>query len=690
MKKNTILFLAVAMWSLTLSAQDSEYFGAGNDTGVIVTTSHNADNTPGQNTINGSGMDAALMETSRFLSQATFGSTIDEITRVTNMGFEAYLDEQFELEPNYLTDDIWTIWETILELNSEYFNVALANYIFELAESYDGSYYDSGSATTFFLDSIYDIQGNLIRVDTSTIALSDEDVEFFREIYAQDQFGPYALHFNYAWWDNMMKGNDQLRQRMAYALSQILVISMQSDLGDHAEALAAYYDIMQKHAFGNYRDLLLEVTLSPAMGYYLSHLNNPKAIPEYNVHPDENYAREIMQLFSIGLYMLNPDGSRMQDANGNDIPTYNNADIKELARVFTGLGPGELDPNMEIWWATEAYFGLDLYGMSKTDPLVMYEEWHDQGAKSLLNGLEIPANQGGMADIEMAVDFLFNHPNVGPFVCRQLIQRFVTSNPSPGYIQRVSNVFDNNGSGVRGDMKAVLRAILMDDEARSCDAILNPDHGKLTEPILRLTRMARAMPYVGLLSHFEVEVDNWSYDGIEYNQVYEVITDDLTHWNSGFEYIRQLRQFPLGAPTVFNFYLPDHSPVGEMADRGLVGPEYKIHDSSTSLNYINRLYEFANPWNNQDGSIQWYSYDGDKGVPYTAYTFEGYADMLANDTEALLNHFDILMTQGQMTDATRALIRTFMSESPNWVEPMNNTRAIIYFLLASAEYNVAK
>jgi hypothetical protein len=546
------------------------------------------------------------------------------------------------------------------------------------------------AGTTYFLDSVYNAQGELIRVDTSTIELSDEDVEYFREIYNQNVFGPYALHFNYAWWDNMMKGTDQLRQRMAYALSQILVVSMQSDLGDHAEALAAYYDILQKHAFGNYRDLLLEVTLSPAMGYYLSHLNNPKAIPEYNVHPDENYAREIMQLFSIGLYMLNLDGTRMTDASGNEIPTYNNGDIKEMARVFTGLGPGELDPNMDIWWTDEAYFGLDLYAMSKTDPLIMYEDWHDQGAKSLLNGLEIPANQGGMADIEQAVDFLFNHPNVGPFVCRQLIQRFVKSNPTPEYIARVASVFNDNGNGVRGDLAAVVTAILMDEEARSCDDMLDPDNGKLTEPILRLTRMARALPYVGLKSHFTVEVDNWSYDGISWTQVEDIILTDIDHWNSGFEYTRELRQFPLASPTVFNFYLPDHQPVGEMADRGIVGPEYKIHDSSTALNYVNRVYNFANPWNNQEGSIQWYSYDGEKGVNYTAYLFQPYVDLLAVDAENLLNHLDILLTQGQMTDSTREMVRTFMAQSPNWVEDMNNTRAILYFILSSADYNVAK
>ncbi len=224
------------------------------------------------------------------------------------------------------------------------------------------------------------------------------------------------------------------------------------------------------------------------MGLYLSHLNNPKSNDEENIHPDENFAREAMQLFSIGLYELNPNGTRKLDSFGQDVPTYGQTQIKEFAKIWTGLGISKVLPNM---YTDEPYFGLGIYGSDLTQPMKMYEEEHESGEKELLGGFTVPAGQTGMEDIEDAIDNLFNHPNVGPFIGRRLIQRMVKSNPSPEYIERVTRAFNDNGQGERGDMKAVIKTILLDDEARSCEWISDKSQGMLREPMIRYTNFAR-------------------------------------------------------------------------------------------------------------------------------------------------------------------------------------------------------
>ncbi|MBK9736220.1 MAG: DUF1800 family protein [Saprospiraceae bacterium] len=286
------------------------------------------------------------------------------------------------------------------------------------------------------------------------------------EIYALDNeaYGPWAVHFNYAWWQRNMTNNDLLRQRVAYSLSQILVTSINSDLREWAEALASYYDIFISESFGNYKDILLKVTKHPAMGYYLSHLNNPAEDLPNNIHPDENYAREIMQLFTIGLYKLNPDGTKMLDGNGNPIPTYTNTDIKQLARVFTGMSGSVTLPMM--YCPTVPEFGTDMYCTNKTQPMKMFGWAHQTGSKTFLGhtitGSSFYTDATAMAEVDDAVNFLFNHANTPPFVSYRLIQRLVTSNPSPAYVGRVSAAFINNGQGVRGDMKSIIKAILLD------------------------------------------------------------------------------------------------------------------------------------------------------------------------------------------------------------------------------------
>ena len=655
--------LLCSFFSFPLIGQ--EYFGAGNDNVIVFASGSNGNSMP-SNTVNGSGMNARLMEASRFLSQATFGADYSEIEELSSLDFETWIDRQINLPLNELELAVWENWD-------DYLNVYRSSFDNYLVEYIEGRCY------------LYETD------ETGTVEepeeLTQQEVDELREFYNEDIFGPTALFFNYAWSDNAVTGEDQLRQRMAYALSQILVISSQSTLGDHAESLAAYYDILQRNAFGNFRDILMEITLSPAMAFYLSHLNNPKAIPEENIHPDENYAREIMQLFTIGLYELNLDGTRKQNSAGFDIPTYNNDDIKELARVFTGLGPGSVDPNMDFDYPYTAEFGTGLYVMNKTEPLVMYEDWHDNGSKSALNGLDIPAGQSGMEDIEMTVDYLFNHPNVGPFICKQLIQRFITSNPSDGYVERVSTVFNNNGQGERGDMGAVIKAILLDEEARSCEALQDPLHGKLNEPFLRAMKFIKSIPHFGRRMVIEYQFNSYGCGGID-TTVYEeeILTSDLRYWNNGYNGYEDYKQYPLMAPSVFNFYLPDHQPVGEMTELGLVAPEFKIHDSSSAINYMNHMWMFSNPWYN----ILWYNWHANLGVESVMPDFEELADIYSKSPEDLINHLDIVYTKGQLSDHTRNVMRDFVEDSPSWPEDLQMARTLLYLLLISPDYTIDK
>jgi uncharacterized protein (DUF1800 family) len=287
---------------------------------------------------------------------------------------------------------------------------------------------------------------------------------------------------------------------------------------------------MVKHSVGNFKNLLLDITLHPSMGIYLSHFNNSKTIPERNIHPDENYAREVLQLFTIGLHQLNIDGTLKLDSFKNPMPTYTQKDIKELAKVFTGLSAGRAGqfskPDRPV------NFGFDRYNTDFSTPMAMFEEWHEFGEKSFLN-LYIPSGQKGMKDIEMAIDHIFKHPNVGPFIGKQLIQKLVTSNPSPSYIKKVAETFNNNGQGVRGDMAAVFKAILLHPEARSCEAVLSPTQGKLQEPLVRLFERIR---------NYKVIPDANN----------KIFTDGgSAFWNYD--------QNIMSAPSVFNFYQSTHS-----------------------------------------------------------------------------------------------------------------------------------
>ena len=283
----------------------TDYLGAGHSEGFTVTTSHSMNNASAENTVNGMGMDSRYFAASRFLQHATMGPSeqlIDDLL-ATNSDFDAWIENEFTKPASYLKPEMEAIWDEIV---------------------------------TYYVG-----QG----------------------VDPEELFGPYKLHFDYAYWEILMTSDDYLRHKIAHSLSQILVVSSNSDLRDWGDAMTGYYDILSDHSFGNYRDLLEEVTLSIQMGYYLSHLNNAKENPEANTSPDENYAREIMQLFTIGLYELNPDGTRVTDGNGDPIPTYDQDDIQEFAKVFTGLGSrrnNEIQMNGHILHFSVSIFGPQL------------------------------------------------------------------------------------------------------------------------------------------------------------------------------------------------------------------------------------------------------------------------------------------------------------------------------------------
>lgn len=364
-----------------------------------------------------------------------------------------------------------------------------------------------------------------------------------------------------SFWKQAVTGPDQLRQRMAYALSQIFVISMvDGTVGNEPRAVAAYLDMLGEKGLGNYRDLLEAVSRHPMMGAYLSHLRNQKANAATGRVPDENYAREVMQLFSIGLVELNLDGSPKLGTGGAALETYTPADISGLARVFTGWS-----------WDCPAYPVNGCFsngssgGVSDPDrwfkPMLGYPAFHSTEAKTFL-GTTIAAQTTAdpAASLSAALDRLHNHPNVGPFIGRQLIQRFVTSNPSPAYVTAVAEAFNDNGSGVRGDLKAVLKAVLMHPEARA----QGDTSGKVREPVLRLSAYLRAFPHASDTGHWRVGN-----------------TD-----NAG----TSLGQTPMRSPSVFNFYRPGFVPPGTaIAARGLVAPELQLASETSAAGYVNYM-----------------------------------------------------------------------------------------------------
>lgn len=447
-----------------------------------------------------------------------------------------------------------------------------------------------------------------------------------------------------SWFLNSAEGTDQLRQRMAFALSQIFVVSDAASLGNEVMGLAMYYDMLAVNAFGNYRDLLEDVTLNTMMGHYLGMFKNAKADPQAGTQPDENYAREVLQLFSIGLHQLNMDGTEILDIDNNPIPTYDQTTIENFARVFTGWNYAGC-PESNWTWCNPTEPTVDAYA-----PMEPIENYHDTGAKTLLNGLTIPAGQTAYQDLTDALDNIFNHPNVPPFISKQLIQRFVTSNPSPAYVQRVASVFADNGAGVRGDLATVIRAILTDDEARNSSHLSDPTYGKLKEPLLR---------YLNILRAFEARSPTGRYG----------------NWNPEFGYLQR----PLGSPSVFNFFKPGFQLPGPIRDQGLVSPEFQITSETTVISVanemneaINRGHHLANHWNDSMPRLQLQR-----------------ELLLINNPAALLDHLNVLLFSGQMSSATRSTalnLLTTVSDEP----PIDRLASLIYVLVLSPDFVVQR
>lgn len=403
-----------------------------------------------------------------------------------------------------------------------------------------------------------------------------------------------------AWWQNAINGEDQLRQRVAFALSEIFVVSDRETLSNRPEALAYYYDLLAKHAFGNFRELMEAVTLSPAMGEYLSMLGNEKPDPVRNIRPDENYARELMQLFTIGLVELNVDGTEKRDSQNQPIPTYDQAIIEGFAHVYTGWtfsgSPRFRNPVRNY--------------LAQMEP---FEGFHDDGEKRLLNGVVLPPGQSARADLKAALDNIFAHANVAPFISKQLIKRLITSNPTPAYVARVASVFNDSG-GVRGDLAAVVKAILLDREARSGHLDFQ-GFGKLKEPLLRQAALWRAFGAAAANGH------------------YLYANPD-----------RDFGQAPLRSPSVFNFFEPDYQQPGPIADRGLVAPEFEITNETTIATTTNRLYVNA--------VLRYVGRVTNPNPADILLDIEREKSM-AGDPPALVDHLNLLLMSGQMSAEMR-------------------------------------
>jgi uncharacterized protein (DUF1800 family) len=436
--------------------------------------------------------------------------------------------------------------------------------------------------------------------------------------------------FMESFWSQAATGSDQLRQRMTFALSEIFVTSAtNSAIDTQPAAHAAYHDLLARNAFGNYRQLLEDVSLSPAMGKYLSHMGNQKEDTATGRLPDENYAREVMQLFSIGLWMLNQDGSRKLDATGNPIPTYGIPEVMGMAKVFTG-------------WTFNGVQAWDA-------PMMNNPAITSTSVKNIVNGVTIPAGTGGAASLKIALDTLANHPNVAPFLSEQLIKRFVTSNPSRAYVGRIAAVWANNGKGVRGDLGAVVRAILLDADARSDAKLTEPTYGKLREPMLRFGHWLRA---------FNARPT----DGV------------WTIWNLE-DPVTSLGQNPQRSPSVFNFFRPDYAPPGPILAAGLTAPEFQITHETTLTGYTNFM-----SWASERGFAA-------KILPnYASY------EAIADNAETLLSRLNIELMAGQMTDSTKLAITNVMNTLPVTLTNARKLRVwqAVFLVMTCPEYVVQR
>jgi uncharacterized protein (DUF1800 family) len=475
-----------------------------------------------------------------------------------------------------------------------------------------------------------------------------------------------------AWFKTVLTAPDQLRQRMAYALSQILVVSDIALADDNrTEPVAHYYDQLGNGAFGNFRTLLQTITLSPMMGEYLSSLRNSKADPVTGQTPDENYAREIMQLFTIGLVRLQPDGTLQLGADGLPIPTYDQTTITEMAKVFTGYTYFNTNT------ATASQFRGG--GSNFINPMSLFPAFHDDSVKNLapVSATPIPAAQGGARDLQIALDALFTHPNTAPFISKLLIQRLVTSNPSPGYVYRVAQKFENNGSGVRGDLAAVTRAIFTDYEARSAAVAATPSFGKLKEPLLRLTALLRGFGASSGTGRFLGRRHHVNGAVIDGSTRIPATAAEIGTYASGIDIFGvrgQLAQAALRSDTVFNFYHADYVQPGPLAAAGLVAPEFQITDDNYAISVPNYLRTFVNSTTTGiNANI----------VPYVITLNPSYEEGLVATPAALVDHLNRVLAAGALSAPVRTRIVTALNALPAATNARDRVNTAILLVLAS-------
>lgn len=598
-----------------------DHFGTGNDVGISTTSSPSiSNNDAGQNMLNGTGYQVDSIGAARFLAQATLGVNIDDIDTLTQITIEEWIDWQVNMPYTSFYDHHREITDTIKQ-----------NFVSQLA---------------------------------------------FPSTKLIERRGEYIT---FTFYDKVFKHNDKLRQKIAFALSQIFVINRKGELFTRSFGVADYYDIFYNGAFGNFRDMIDEVAYHATMGVFLSHLENAKADGQGS-EADENFARELMQLFTIGLYELNNDGSLKLDECGNAIPTYNINDVQEMAKIFTGLQAGAKDSLKFPGSTSYSSFTLSKHNRDYTVRMKIYEDEHDTTAKSLFNGdLQIDSLQTGDEDIAQALDYLFNHSNVGPFIALRLIQQLVKSNPSPAYINRVAMVFNNNGFNVRGDMEAVIRAILIDPEARDCDFINTPKAGKLLQPIERLTHLLSALDVSTPSGNF------WLED-------YSVHIQPKT------------QQSFLAAPSVFNFFSPLYQHDSTIVNSNMYSPEFEILNSTTVLQYVNLLSKFLRDdqlffnYTKVDTMSTGHKRAVNNTNDRAELDYQLLVEILDDyGIESLLNYLDLILCRGQLSEHSKHVIANTINDystlSFNQSNTINNPnkqeeliREAIYFIMLSPEF----
>lgn len=515
-------------------------------------------------------------DASRLLHQATFGARTGDIDAVLGRGINGWFNDQFTAPTSQYTPQ-------------DYWPVARPD----------------------------DCINNTSAPLTATSYCQRDNYSLFQP---QRQFFAQAL-----------TGPDQLRQRMAWTWSQLFVISGTS-VGQ-AYGMLDYQQMLRDNAFANFRTLMERVTLHPAMGRFLNMANNQKPNATTGVQPNENYARELMQLFTLGLFQLNLDGSVKRDGSGTPLPTYGQDDVRALARVFTG-------------WTYPTVAGVTPATQNRTNLKGVMEErasTHDFSAQTLL-GATVAGTLTQSQQLSTALDIVFNHPNVAPFVSRFLIQHLVTGDPSPGYVERVARVFQNNGSGVRGDTQAVIRAILTDVEARGA-AKWAPDYGHQAEPVLLVTRLARAMSAQS--------------DGVYFRN---------TTGGAG--------QTVFTAPSVFNYYSPDY----ELAGSGINAPEFTIYNTASALSRVNAAYGIVFGSVTPDPTVF-----GATGTQFDLSIWTA----VAGDSNALLDRVNELLFAGRLGAASRAAMKGAI-DAVSAADVVGRARTALYLAAVAPENQVLR